>query len=164
MHEHPVDYVITLAAPALLAVIVVHPHSVTLFQWIAWLLVANIGQTKKALDGRIKRTHLHWRFFVHSVLPRQRNLSFLVFFKRMHLVAPQHLVTRSLSAVNVLLLCLWLLLGRVLADDHCGYAFPWSPVRWFPLSANTDQHEFHHSKNMGCFASKLAIYDQLFDR
>jgi len=66
MHEHPVDYVITLAAPALLAVIVVHPHSVTLFQWIAWLLVANIGETKIALDGRIKRIHLHWRLFVHE--------------------------------------------------------------------------------------------------
>jgi len=49
MHEHPVDYVITLAAPALLAVIVVHPHSVTLFQWIAWLLVANIGATEDRL-------------------------------------------------------------------------------------------------------------------
>jgi sterol desaturase/sphingolipid hydroxylase (fatty acid hydroxylase superfamily) len=56
------------------------------------------------------------------------------------------------------------LLAYMTVDDHCGYAFPWSPVRWFPLSANTDQHEFHHSKNMGCFASKLAIYDQLFDR
>ena len=88
-HEHPIDYVITIAAPALLAVAVVAPHSFTLFQWLGWLIMANI-------------------------------------------------------------------------DDHVGYAFPWSPVRWFPLAAATEQHEFHHSKNMGCFASKLSIYDTLF--
>lgn len=88
-HEHPIDYVITIAAPALLAVAVVAPHSFTLFQWFGWLIMANI-------------------------------------------------------------------------DDHVGYAFPWSPVRWFPLAAATEQHEFHHSKNMGCFASKLSIYDTLF--
>ena len=44
-----------------------------------------------------------------------------------------------------------------------GYAFPWSPVRWFPFANQTDQHEFHHSKNLGCFASKLNIYDKIFD-
>lgn len=88
-HEHPIDYVITIATPALLAVVAVDPHSFTLFQWIAWLIVANL-------------------------------------------------------------------------DDHCGYAFPWSPVRWFWLAAATDQHEFHHSKNLGCFASKLGLYDRLF--
>lgn len=89
-HEHPIDYIVTIATPALCAVSIVNPHSITLFQWIAWLLVANI-------------------------------------------------------------------------DDHLGYAFPWSPVRWFPLASQTDQHEFHHSRNMGCFASKLNIYDKLFD-
>ena len=44
-----------------------------------------------------------------------------------------------------------------------GYAFPWSPVRWFcPPAGRTDQQEFHHAKNMGCFASKLGIYDMMF--
>jgi sterol desaturase/sphingolipid hydroxylase (fatty acid hydroxylase superfamily) len=89
-HEHPIDYVVTIATPALLAVCAVAPHSFTLFQWIAWLIMAN-------------------------------------------------------------------------NDDHAGYAFPWSPVRWFPFAAATDQHEFHHSKNMGCFASKLGIYDKMFN-
>jgi sterol desaturase/sphingolipid hydroxylase (fatty acid hydroxylase superfamily) len=90
MHEHPIDYIITIAGPALLTVVVVAPHSFTLFQWIAWIIVANI-------------------------------------------------------------------------DDHCGYEFPFSPVRWFWMAGGTDMHEFHHSKNLGCFASKLALYDFLFD-
>ena len=89
MHEHPIDYVVTIATPALLAISVVQPHSFTLFQFIAWLITANI-------------------------------------------------------------------------DDHIGYEFPWSPVRWFWGAALTDQHEFHHSRNMGCFASKLSIYDTMF--
>lgn len=55
---------------------------------------------------------------------------------------------------------LWLLYANF--DDHLGYAFPWSPVRWFPFAAGTDCHEFHHSVNMGCYSSKLIIYDVLF--
>jgi sterol desaturase/sphingolipid hydroxylase (fatty acid hydroxylase superfamily) len=90
MHEHPLDYILTIASPALLAVVIVNPHSFTLFQWLAWAIVANI-------------------------------------------------------------------------DDHCGYEFPWSPVRWFWMAGGTDMHEFHHSNNMGCFASKLALYDVLFE-
>uniref|UniRef100_A0A7S2MS67 Fatty acid hydroxylase domain-containing protein n=1 Tax=Helicotheca tamesis TaxID=374047 RepID=A0A7S2MS67_9STRA len=46
-------------------------------------------------------------------------------------------------------------------DDHCGYSFPWSPVRWFPFAALTDEHEFHHLKNLGCFGSKLDLYEKL---
>ena len=61
-HEHPIDYIVTIATPALLAIMAVGPHSFTLFQWIIWLIMANL-------------------------------------------------------------------------DDHCGYAFPWSPVRWFPGAA-----------------------------
>ena len=88
-HEHPIDYIVTIATPALLAVSG-RAQSFTLFQWIAWLVMANI-------------------------------------------------------------------------DDHVGYEFPWSPVRWFPFAAATDMHEFHHSKNMGCFASKLNINDRIFN-
>ena len=54
---------------------------------------------------------------------------------------------------------LWVMYANL--DDHVGYSFPWSPVRWFPLSASTDEHEFHHSKNLGCFASKLSIFNSL---
>ena len=89
-HEHPIDYIVTIATPALVAISVVGPHSFTLFQWAAWVIIANL-------------------------------------------------------------------------DDHVGYEFPWSPVRWFPFAASTAMHEFHHAKNMGCFASKLNIYDKIFD-
>lgn len=46
-------------------------------------------------------------------------------------------------------------------DDHVGYSFPWSPVRWFPFAALTDEHEFHHLKNLGCFGSKFNIFNTL---
>jgi sterol desaturase/sphingolipid hydroxylase (fatty acid hydroxylase superfamily) len=36
-------------------------------------------------------------------------------------------------------------------------------VRWFPFCGLTEHHEFHHAINMGCFASKLNIYDKLFN-
>mmetsp|Transcript_8203 Transcript_8203/g.17962 ORF Transcript_8203/g.17962 Transcript_8203/m.17962 type:complete len:318 (+) Transcript_8203:41-994(+) len=55
---------------------------------------------------------------------------------------------------------LWLLSANF--DDHLGYAFPWTPFRWFPFSAGTDAHEFHHSVNMGCYSSKLSLWDWIF--
>ena len=55
---------------------------------------------------------------------------------------------------------LWVLTANF--DDHLGYAFPWSAVRWFPLSAGTDAHEYHHSVNMGCYGSKLSLWDWIF--
>ena len=88
-HNHPIDWIMSIGTPALLALVIVDPHSISLFQRIPWVIIANL-------------------------------------------------------------------------DDHCGYEFPWSPVRWFYLAARTDQHDFHHSRNMGCFSSKLGIYDALF--
>lgn len=88
-HNHPIDFILSIGGPALLAVAVVHPHMSTLFQFTIWSMFANL-------------------------------------------------------------------------DDHLGYAFPWSPVRWFVLSAATEEHEFHHSKNVGCYASKLSIFNTLF--
>lgn len=89
-HNHPIDYICSIAIPALIPSLIVQPHSCVLFQWLIWLMFANM-------------------------------------------------------------------------DDHVGYSFPWSPVRWFPLAALTDEHEFHHSRNVGCFGSKLNVYEKLLD-
>lgn len=89
-HNHPIDYIVSISGPALLAMVLVpHSHSISQFMYLVWALWANL-------------------------------------------------------------------------DDHVGYAFPWSPVRWFPGSAGTDEHEFHHSKNVGCYASKLVWFNSAF--
>mmetsp|Transcript_7702 Transcript_7702/g.19183 ORF Transcript_7702/g.19183 Transcript_7702/m.19183 type:complete len:330 (-) Transcript_7702:600-1589(-) len=63
-------------------------------------------------------------------------------------------------SISLFLWVIWLFYANV--DDHVGYAFPWSPVRWFPFSASTDEHEFHHSVNKGCFGSKISIFGWMF--
>lgn len=89
-HNHPIDYVISISGPAILATALVpSAHSISQFQFIVWLMWANL-------------------------------------------------------------------------DDHVGYAFPWSPIRWFPGSALTNEHEFHHFKNLGCYASKLSCFNIIF--
>ena len=89
-HNHPIDYIISISGPALLSMVIYSSsHSITQFQFLLWLLWANL-------------------------------------------------------------------------DDHIGYAFPWSPVRWFPGSSTTDEHEFHHSINMGCYGTKLSCFNFLF--
>ena len=88
-HNHPVDYLMSIATPVLTAIMIVQPHSCTQFVWVIWVLYANL-------------------------------------------------------------------------DDHVGYSFPFSPVRWFPFAAKTQEHEFHHSVNIGCFSSKLDVFERLF--
>ncbi len=88
-HNHPIDYILSIAAPVVLALGIVQPHSFTQFQWAIYLVYTNL-------------------------------------------------------------------------DDHVGYSFPWSPVRWFPFCALTSEHEFHHSVNIGCFSSKLDVFERLF--
>lgn len=89
MHNHPIDFILSIGGPGLLAKSLMRTHSITSFQSLLWILYSNV-------------------------------------------------------------------------DDHCGYSFPWSPVRWFPFSATTDEHEFHHAKNLGCFGSKLTIWNTIF--
>jgi len=88
-HFHAIDFLVSIAFPAILTTEIVRPHGVTQLQFGLWLLTSNF-------------------------------------------------------------------------DDHLGYAFPWSSVRWFPWSAGTDAHEYHHSVNMGCYGSKLSLWDWMF--
>jgi sterol desaturase/sphingolipid hydroxylase (fatty acid hydroxylase superfamily) len=88
-HNHPIDHILSIGGPALLALMLVRAHSFVNFQWTVYTVWANL-------------------------------------------------------------------------DDHVGYSFPWSPVRWFPFANLTEQHEFHHAINTGSYASKLNIYDALF--
>jgi sterol desaturase/sphingolipid hydroxylase (fatty acid hydroxylase superfamily) len=89
-HNHPIDYLFSIAAPVVLALTIVRPvHSFTQFHFAIYAVYTNL-------------------------------------------------------------------------DDHVGYSFPFSPVRWFPLAALTQEHEFHHSVNIGCFSSKLDLFERLF--
>lgn len=56
----------------------------------------------------------------------------------------------------------WILLRiAVSIDEHCGYAFPWSPVRLLPFGATADGHDYHHTHNDGIFASQFVWWDWL---
>jgi sterol desaturase/sphingolipid hydroxylase (fatty acid hydroxylase superfamily) len=46
-------------------------------------------------------------------------------------------------------------------DGHCGYDFPWSPYRLLPFSGSADVHDFHHSHNMGNFATFFTYWDDI---
>jgi sterol desaturase/sphingolipid hydroxylase (fatty acid hydroxylase superfamily) len=58
---------------------------------------------------------------------------------------------------------MWILVRiAVSIDEHCGYTFPWSPVRLLPFGATTDGHDFHHAHNKDAiFASQYVWWDAL---
>lgn len=47
-------------------------------------------------------------------------------------------------------------------DCHSGYAFPWycSPLGPWSLLRSTNQHNFHHSKNIGAYGM-FAMWDRI---
>ena len=46
-------------------------------------------------------------------------------------------------------------------DGHCGYEFPWSPYRVFPMSASSEHHNYHHSHNDGAYGSLFSFWDNV---
>jgi sterol desaturase/sphingolipid hydroxylase (fatty acid hydroxylase superfamily) len=49
----------------------------------------------------------------------------------------------------------------VSVDEHCGYAFPFSPVRLLPFQTSAGGHDYHHSHNVGMYASQFVFWDRL---
>lgn len=46
-------------------------------------------------------------------------------------------------------------------DGHCGYDFSWSPYRLLPFSCSAESHSYHHSHNIGNFASFFTYWDTI---
>lgn len=103
---------------------------------------------------------VHHEYKINTTLAAQHNhpIDYIISISGPAILST--VVISSSHSITQLQFILWLLWANL--DDHVGYAFPWSPVRWFPGSSATDEHEFHHSKNMGCYASKLSCFNSLF--
>lgn len=68
-----------------------------------------------------------------------------------------------LFRAHVFLWLMWTLwrIGETV-DGHMGYSFTWSPYRLLPFSGSAAVHDFHHSHNVGNFASFFTWNDALF--
>jgi len=103
---------------------------------------------------------VHHEYTHNTLLAAQHNhpVDFIV-----SVVGPAALTTAIVAPHSVVQFqwIVWTVVANL--DDHVGYAFPWSPVRWFvPLASLTEHHEYHHSVNRGCYSSKINVYEQLF--
>lgn len=75
----------------------------------------------------------------------------------------------GLAPMHTVVLWMWILLRiAVSVEEHCGYEFPWSPMRILAtlpgplaLGASPGGHNWHHSANMGMYASQFAWWDAL---
>lgn len=57
---------------------------------------------------------------------------------------------------------MWVVLRVFISlEEHCSYAFPFSPVRLLPFGTTPDGHDFHHSHNVGVYASMFIFWDRL---
>jgi len=68
------------------------------------------------------------------------------------------------SHVFVFWFWLWVRIAETI-DAHSGYEFPWSPARLtglFGMASTATHHDFHHSRNRGCFGSQFTFWDRVF--
>jgi len=49
------------------------------------------------------------------------------------------------------------------ADIHCGYEFPWSLTGALPFGGGALYHDYHHSANVGNYASYFTLWDSFFN-
>ena len=56
----------------------------------------------------------------------------------------------------------YFLRGFETIDGHSGYSFSWSPFRLMPLAPEGNYHFYHHSENVGNYASFFTIWDNVF--
>lgn len=47
-------------------------------------------------------------------------------------------------------------------ETHSGYTFPVSMFEIFPISTDSDYHNFHHFKNIGNYSSFLRLWDSFY--
>ena len=47
-------------------------------------------------------------------------------------------------------------------EGHSGYEIPWSPLRLVPFATSNAYHDYHHSANVGNYASWFTVWDTLF--
>jgi sterol desaturase/sphingolipid hydroxylase (fatty acid hydroxylase superfamily) len=74
-------------------------------------------------------------------------VAFILFGSRIHFISGLF----ELLQINIVSL-----------QSHSGYAFPWEFWGNFPGTTGADSHDFHHSHNIGNYASSFAFLDYLF--
>jgi sterol desaturase/sphingolipid hydroxylase (fatty acid hydroxylase superfamily) len=69
----------------------------------------------------------------------------------------------TLFGGGVNMLCLWFVVRMVkTAEAHSGYAFPLAPFSRFPSwMVTAEQHDYHHSQNVGMYGSFFCFWDRL---
>jgi sterol desaturase/sphingolipid hydroxylase (fatty acid hydroxylase superfamily) len=78
-------------------------------------------------------------------------------------MALAYVTRRPDLAMHAAALWLWVVARvAVSVDEHCGYGFPWSPVRLLPGGASAGGHDWHHSDTRGMYASQFAFWDAVY--
>jgi len=66
------------------------------------------------------------------------------------------------SRAHMMTVYFWVFIRlAVTFEVHSGYNFPWSPLKLLPFSSTPEYHDFHHSHNVGNFASSFYFWDYI---
>lgn len=71
------------------------------------------------------------------------------------------LVAPLLIGAHLYVLWIWIILRQFeAADGHCGYNFPYNPVKLIPFYHGAVYHDFHHARFKGNYAGFLSYLDR----
>ncbi|HEY1013028.1 MAG TPA: sterol desaturase family protein [Herpetosiphonaceae bacterium] len=78
-------------------------------------------------------------------------------------IASLVLVGPVLVSAHVMTIWIWVIFRQWEAvEGHCGYDFPWNPLRWLPFHEGAAFHDFHHSTFRGNYAGFTSLWDGVF--
>jgi 4-alpha-methyl-delta7-sterol-4alpha-methyl oxidase len=115
-----------------------------------------------------KSLHKGWLYKnVHSIHHRVRNPSamdnsYFHWIEYLMIVSTGQLLPVLMGA-NIYVIWIWLFI-RIWQSvlGHCGYEFPWNPLRLIPLYEGSDYHYFHHIDKRGNMSGILPYLDRIW--
>jgi 4-alpha-methyl-delta7-sterol-4alpha-methyl oxidase len=115
-----------------------------------------------------KALHKGWFFKkIHSIHHRVSHPSAMdnayFHFAEFFILMGTGQVAPLLMGANIYVIWIWLAI-RIWQSvaGHCGYAFPWDPVRLVPLYEGGDYHYFHHIDARGNISGILPYLDRIW--
>lgn len=72
-----------------------------------------------------------------------------------------HLLAK-VTSVHYVTIMAWLVFRLIeTCDGHSGYNWSWGQLQFNPWKLSTEYHDFHHSHNVGNYASMFGFWDSL---
>ena len=156
---------LTLSWPLFQHINTIHTGEFPAWYWVIAQLALFIFLDDFLYYWMHRAMHTRWLLVnVHSVHHRIKNTCALDgnYFHWIEFAATASLalVAPIILGAHLYVLWIWIVIRQFeAADGHCGYDFPYNPVKLIPFYHGAVYHDFHHARFKGNYAGFLSYLD-----